>query len=136
MRFSTFSTGFSTIKIALPYTRRNGTAVFMVTFGQKSQHSAFYKKESRRFFFVFYKGAWHALFVFSNLECWVQSFQHQPIPHCVPWKIRGKRQFSTAFFSPQPSAKSRTISCVFAGTVLQRNAKNPLPSGSGSESFL
>ena len=55
MKFSTFSTGFSTAKGHHPYTHRNSGRSFLVSFGQKCGHSAFYKKESRRIFFAFYK---------------------------------------------------------------------------------
>ena len=46
MRFSTFSTGFSTTKGYQPYTHRNSGRSFLVSFGQKCGHSAFYKKEA------------------------------------------------------------------------------------------
>ena len=68
MRFSTFSTGFSTIKMCKPYTRRNPGRSFLVSFGQKCGHSAFYKKESRRIFFDFYRPFPQGSMIFSNLE--------------------------------------------------------------------
>ena len=68
MRFSTFSTGFSTIKTCKPYTRRNPGGSFLESFGQKCGHSAFYKKESRSIFFVFYKAFPPERSAFSNLE--------------------------------------------------------------------
>ena len=77
MRFSTFSTGFSTTKGHHPYTHRNSGRSFLVSFGQKCGHSAFYKKESRRIFFAFYKPFPSGDLFFSNLEWLAPSFQHR-----------------------------------------------------------
>ena len=77
MMFSTFSTGFSTIKRDQPYTHRNSGSRFLESFGQKCRHSAFYKKESRRIFFAFYKPFLSGDLFFSNLEWLVPSFQHR-----------------------------------------------------------
>ena len=77
MRFSTFSTGFSTTKGHQPYTHRNSGRSFLVSFGQKCGHSAFYKKESRRIFFAFYKPFPSGDLFFSNLEWLAPSFQHR-----------------------------------------------------------
>ena len=77
MRFSTFSTGFSTTKGHQPYTHRNSGRSFLVSFGQKCGHSAFYKKESRRIFFAFYKPFLSGDLFFSNLEWLAPSFQHR-----------------------------------------------------------
>ena len=77
MRFSTFSTGFSTTKGHQPYTHRNSGRSFLVSFGQKCRHSAFYKKESRRIFFAFYKPFLSGDLFFSNLEWLAPSFQHR-----------------------------------------------------------
>ena len=68
MKFSTFSTEFSTAKGHHPYTHRNSGRSFLVSFGQKCGHSAFYKKESRRIFFAFYKPFLSGDLFFSNLE--------------------------------------------------------------------
>lgn len=76
MMFSTFSTGFSTIKRDQPYTHRNSGSRFLESFGQKCRHSAFYKKESRRIFFAFYKPFLSGDLFFSNLEWLAPSFQH------------------------------------------------------------
>ena len=93
MRFSTFSTGFSTAKGHQPYTHRNSGHSFLVSFGfcvvrlfvitastcckTKPGHSAFYKKESRRIFFAFYKPFPSGDLFFSNLEWLAPSFQHR-----------------------------------------------------------
>ena len=77
MRVSTFSTGFSTTKGHQPYTHRNSGRSFLVSFGQKCRHSAFYKKESRRIFFAFYKPFPGGDLFFSNLEWLAPSFQHR-----------------------------------------------------------
>ncbi len=100
MRFSTFSTGFSTIKKCKPYTRRNPACSFLESFGQKCGHSAFYKKESRSIFFVFYKAPLPGGFVFSNLESTGRKFSTPELPHFSVWKRRGKLQFSTIFLRP------------------------------------
>ena len=68
MRFSTFSTGVFHNKRVSPYTHRNSGRSFLVSFGQKCGHSAFYKKESRRIFFAFYKPFLSDDLFFSNLE--------------------------------------------------------------------
>ena len=73
----TFSTGFSTTKGHQPYTHRNSGRSFLVSFGQKCGHSAFYKKESRRIFFAFYKPFPSGDLFFSNLEWLAPSFQHR-----------------------------------------------------------
>ena len=77
MMFSTFSTGFSTIKRDQPYTHRNSGSRFLESFGLKCRHSAFYKKESRRIFFAFYKPFLSGDLFFSNLEWLAPSFQHR-----------------------------------------------------------
>ena len=98
MRFSTFSTGFSTTKGHQPYTHRNSGRSFLVSFGQKCGYSAFYKKESRRIFFAFYKPFLSGDLFFSNLE-WVGP-KFSTLGRCrfSVWKRRGKLQFSTLFF--------------------------------------
>ena len=125
MRFSTFSTGFSTIKMCKPYTRRNPGRSFLVSFGQKCGHSAFYKKESRRIFFVFYSPPSRAGLGFSYLEWSGRKFS-TPMPVEFPvWKKRGKLWFSIIFPHLVRAAalctgaapkcrKKRSISCVFA----------------------
>ena len=75
--FSTFSTGFSTTKRNQPYTHRNSGSRFLESFGRKCRHSAFYKKESRRIFFAFYKPFPSGDLFFSNLEWLAASFQHR-----------------------------------------------------------
>ena len=75
--FSTFSTGFSTIKRDQSYTHRNSGSRFLESFGRKCRHSTFYKKESRRIFFAFYKPFPSGDLFFSNLEWLAASFQHR-----------------------------------------------------------
>ena len=99
MRFSTFSTGFSTTKGHQPYTHRNSGRSFLVSFGQKCGHSAFYKKESRRIFFAFYKPFLSGDLFFSNLEWNGPKFSTPGRCHFSVWKRRGKLQFSTLFLS-------------------------------------
>ena len=98
MRFSTFSTGFSTTKGHQPYTHRNSGRSFLVSFGQKCGHSAFYKKESRRIFFAFYKPFPSGDLFFSNLEWTGPKFSTPGRCRFSVWKRRGKLQFSTPFF--------------------------------------
>ena len=95
MRFSTFSTGFSTTKEHQPYTHRNSGRSFLVSFGQKCGHSAFYKKESRRIFFAFYKPFLSGDLFFSNLEWLAPKFSTPGRCRFSVWKRRGKLQFST-----------------------------------------
>lgn len=95
MRFSTFSTGFSTMDRCRPYTHRNPGRKLLETFGQKSGHSAFYKKESRSIFFVFYKPPLQGRFGFSNLESNGRKFSTSEPARFYVWKRRGKMQFST-----------------------------------------
>ena len=77
MGFSTFSTMFSTAKEDRPYTRRNPGGIFLESFGQKCRHSAFYKKESRSFFFAFYKPFPGGDLFFPIWNEPSQSFQHR-----------------------------------------------------------
>ena len=93
--FSTFSTGFSTIKRDQPYTHRNSGSRFLESFGQKCRHSAFYKKESRRIFFAFYKPFLSGDLFFSNLEWLAPKFSTLGRCRFSVWKRRGKLQFST-----------------------------------------
>ena len=95
MRFSTFSTGFSTMNRRRPYTHRNPGRKLLETFGQKCGHSAFYKKESRSIFFVFYKPPLPGRFGFSNLESNGRKFSTSGPARFYVWKRRGKMQFST-----------------------------------------
>ena len=97
MRFSTFSTGFSTMKRCKPYTHRNPSRKLLETFGQKCGHSAFYKKESRSIFFVFYKAPPQGRFGFSNLESNGRKFSTPGPARFYVWKRRGKLEFSTGF---------------------------------------
>ena len=99
MMFSTFSTGFSTIKRDQPYTHRNSGSRFLESFGQKCRHSAFYKKESRRIFFAFYKPFPSGDLFFSNLEWLAPKFSTPGRCRFSVWKRRGKLQFSTLFLS-------------------------------------
>ena len=99
MRFSTFSTGFSTMDRRRPYTHRNPGRKLLETFGQKCGHSAFYKKESRSIFFVFYKPPLPGRFGFSNLESNGRKFSTSGPARFYVWKRRGKMQFSTLFLS-------------------------------------
>ena len=129
MRFSTFSTGFSTTKGHQPYTHRNSGRSFLVSFGQKCGHSAFYKKESRRIFFAFYKPFPSGDLFFSNLEWLAPSFQHRAaavfpcgkggetcsFPHC----------FIPAEPSQSPAATAPPKGELFAITETYRmNAKS------------
>ena len=108
MRFSTFSTGFSTTKGHQPYTHRNSGRSFLVSFGQKCGHSAFYKKESRRIFFAFYKPFLSGDLFFSNLEWLTPKFSTPGRCRFSVWKRRGKLQFSTLFLSrPNPLSRLR-----------------------------
>ena len=104
MRFSTFSTGFSTTKGHQPYTHRNSGCSFLVSFGQKCGHSAFYKKESRRIFFAFYKPFLSGDLFFSNLEWTGPKFSTPGRCHFSVWKRRGKLQFSTPGRAPSGSS--------------------------------
>ena len=97
--FSTFSTGFSTIERDQPYTHRNSGSRFLESFGQKCRHSAFYKKESRRIFFAFYKPFLNGDLFFSNLEWNDPKFSTPGRCRFSVWKRRGKLQFSTLFLS-------------------------------------
>ena len=93
--FSTFSTGFSTTKRDQPYTHRNSGSRFLESFGRKCRHSAFYKKESRRIFFAFYKPFLSGDLFFSNLEWSSPKFSTPGRCRFSVWKRRGKLQFST-----------------------------------------
>ena len=95
MRFSTFSTGFSTIKLCKPYTRRNSGHSFLVSFGQKCGHSAFYKKESRRIFFSFYRSFPQGGMIFSNLESCPGQFSTNRRGEKTGVENGHKRWFST-----------------------------------------
>ena len=103
MMFSTFSTGFSTIKRNQPYTHRNSGSRFLESFEQKCRHSAFYKKESRRIFFAFYKPFLSGDLFFSNLEWNGPKFSTPGRCRFSVWKRWGKLQFSTLFFPAEPS---------------------------------
>ena len=113
--FSTFSTGFSTIKRDQPYTHRNSGSRFLESFGQKCRHSAFYKKESRRIFFAFYKPFLSGDLFFSNLEWLAPKFSTLGRCRFSVWKRRGKLQFSTP--GPAPSGSSApTLSVTFGAS--------------------
>ena len=103
MRFSTFSTGFSTTKGHQPYTHRNSGRSFLVSFGQKCGHSAFYKKESRRIFFAFYKPFLSGDLFFSNLEWLAPSFQHRAAAVFPCGKGGENCSFPHCFFPAEPS---------------------------------
>ena len=103
MRFSTFSTGFSTTKGHQPYTHRNSGRSFLVSFGQKCGHSAFYKKESRRIFFVFYKPFSGGDLFFSNLEWLAPSFQHRAAAIFPCGKGGENCSFPHCFIPAEPS---------------------------------
>ena len=103
MRFSTFSTGFSTTKGHHPYTHRNSGRSFLVSFGQKCGHSAFYKKESRRIFFVFYKPFPGGDLFFSNLEWLAPSFQHRAAAIFPCGKGGENCSFPHCFIPAEPS---------------------------------
>ena len=72
--FSTFSTEFSTSSGRKHYTSRNGYRRILEVSGLKCGHSAFYKKESRRFFFCFYSLLRLTGLLFSNLESYPGQF--------------------------------------------------------------
>ena len=95
-RFSTFSTRFSTRKPRSAYTRRNAARRFVPVSGKKSGHFAFYKKESRSFFFSFYSSHPQPFFVLSRLEKSSPEFSTSRKGSFFVWKKRGKLQFSTA----------------------------------------
>ena len=107
MRFSTFSTGFSTTKGHQPYTHRNSGRSFLVSFGQKCGHSAFYKKESRRIFFAFYKPFPSGDLFFSNLEWLPPSFQHRAAAVFPCGKGGENCSFPHCFFRPNPLSRLR-----------------------------
>jgi hypothetical protein len=115
MRFSTFSTGFSTTKGHQPYTHRNSGRSFLVSFGQKSGHSAFYKKESRRIFFAFYKPFLSGDLFFSNLEWSGPKFSTPGRCRFSVWKRRGNMQFSTPGLAPSGSS-TPTLSVTFGAS--------------------
>ena len=92
----TFSTGFSTRKPRSAYTRRNAARRFVPVSGKKSGHFAFYKKESRSFFFSFYSSHPQPFFVLSRLEKSSPEFSTSRKGSFFVWKKRGKLQFSTA----------------------------------------
>ena len=110
--FSTFSTRFSTIKRDQPYTHRNSGSRFLESFGRKCRHSAFYKKESRRIFFAFYKLFPSGDLFFSNLEWTGPKFSTPGRCRFSVWKRRGKLQFST----PEKAA-----ACGNAGSKLPQS---------------
>mgnify|MGYP000079022684 FL=1 len=107
MMFSTFSTGFSTIKRDQPYTHRNSGSRFLESFGQKCRHSAFYKKESRRIFFAFYKPFLSGDLFFSNLEWLAPSFQHWAAAVFPCGKGGENCSFPHCFFRPNPLSRLR-----------------------------
>ena len=98
MGFSTFSTGFSTIRSRNGYTSRNPACCFLVSSGQKCGHSAFHKKESRRFFFAFYKAVPGGNLFFSNLEFSMPQFSTTSQGENAGVENRQKPWFSTLFF--------------------------------------
>ena len=120
MRFSTFSTGFSTTKGHQPYTHRNSGRSFLVSFGQKCGHSAFYKKESRRIFFAFYKPFLSGDLFFSNLEWLASKFSTLGRCRFSVWKRRGKLQFST----PE-KCRRRAMMCRCAAMAGDRRFRMP-----------
>ena len=115
MRFSTFSTGFSTTKGHQPYTHRNSGRSFLVSFGQKCGHSAFYKKESRRIFFAFYKPFLSGDLFFSNLEWPPPKFSTPGRCRFSVWKRQGNMQFSTPGLAPSGSS-APTLSVTFGAS--------------------
>ena len=127
MRFSTFSTGFSTTKGHQPYTHRNSGRSFLVSFGQKCGHSAFYKKESRRIFFSFYSSFRLTIRSLSRLEKRSPEFSTERERRFFVWKKRGKLRFSTVCHrSPAESAPH----AVFAPECVQNRAIACVPSRS------
>ena len=99
--FSTFSTEFSTSGGGKHYTSRNGCRRILEISGLKCGHSAFYKKESRRFFFCFYSLLRLTGLLFSNLESYPGQFSTNR-PGEKPGVENGhKRWFSTLFLHPQ-----------------------------------
>ena len=129
--FSTFSTGFSTIKRNQPYTHRNSGSRFLESFGRKCRHSAFYKKESRRIFFAFYKPFPSGDLFFSNLEWLAPKFSTPGRCRFSVWKRRGKLQFSTLFFSGRTLSVACGDSSPEGGAFchLSVSTDKPPPSG-------
>ena len=123
MRFSTFSTGFSTGKSGFAYTSRNVARRFMPVSGKKSGHFAFYIKESRRIFFSFYSSFRLTIRSLSRLEKRSPEFSTERERRFFVWKKRGKLRFSTvcrrspaesaphAVFAPE-CVRNRAIACV------------------------
>ena len=123
MRFSTFSTGFSTWKSGFAYTSRNAARRFMPVSGKKSGHFAFYIKESRRIFFSFYSSFRLTIRSLSRLEKRSPEFSTERERRFFVWKKRGKLRFSTvcrrspaesalpAVFAPE-CVRNRAIACV------------------------
>ena len=114
MRFSTFSTGFSTTKGHQPYTHRNSGRSFLVSFGQKCGHSAFYKKESRRFFFCFYSLLRLTGLLFSNLEFCPEQFSTNRRGEKPGVENGHKQRFSTLFL-PRRRGGEVTPSVITCG---------------------
>ena len=99
--FSTFSTEFSTSSGGKHYTSRNGCRRILEVSGLKCGHSAFYKKESRSFFFCFYSLLRLTGLLFSNLESCPGQFSTNR-PGEKPGVENGhKLWFSTLVLVPQ-----------------------------------
>ena len=99
--FSTFSTEFSTSGGGKHYTSRNGCRRILEVSGLKCGHSAFYKKESRSFFFCFYSSLRLTGLLFSNLESYPGQFSTYR-PGEKPGVENGhKLWFSTLVLHPQ-----------------------------------
>ena len=95
--FSTFSTEFSTPSGGKSYTSRNGCRRILEICGLKCGQSAFYKKESRRFFFCFYSLLWLTGLLFSNLESYPGQFSTNRRGEKPGVENGHKRWFSTLF---------------------------------------
>ena len=93
--FSTFSTEFSTPSGGKSYTSRNGCRRILEICGLKCGHSAFYKKESRRFFFCFYSLLRLTGLLFSKLESHPGQFSTNRRGEKTGVENGHKRWFST-----------------------------------------
>ena len=129
-RFSTFSTGFSTRELCFAYTRRNAARRFVPVSGKKSGHFAFYKKESRRFFFSFYSSLRLTLVLLSNLEKTGVKFSTLHCRRFFVWKKRGKLRFSTSAGSAK---KPHHILCSGPLCTTRSGQKNPSDTAIGDD---
>lgn len=120
MGFSTFSTMFSTVKRCKPYTRRNPGLRVLVAFGPKRGRLAFYKKESRSFFFAFCSFGPPALRFFSNLECCGPKFSTPAVSAALPVEKPGKSRVFHTSATRQKNAPYLVFSCPLCYNLNRR----------------